>query len=98
MGTQVDRSGRLALSSAGHGRAVVPVHRHEAFLSATLFSEANPIHSVARSHLLWAEAADLIPGGFIFREQLATDYRRRSFRTAAVGPHYCRPKKVAPPN
>ena len=44
MGAQVDRPGRLALSSAGPGRAVVPVHGHEASkLTATLFSEANPI-------------------------------------------------------
>ena len=77
MGTQLDRPGRFALSSAGHGRAVVPVHGHEAFRTAPLFSEAKPIHSVARSHLLWVEVADLIPGGF--------------------GPHYCPPKRVAPP-
>ena len=64
MGAQVDRSERLALSSAGHGRAAVPVYGHEAFLTGTLFSEANPIHSVVRSHLLWVEVADLIPGGF----------------------------------
>jgi hypothetical protein len=58
MGAQVDRPGRLALSSAGPGRALVhsSVHGHEAFLTATLFSEGNPIHSVVRSHLPWVES------------------------------------------
>ena len=64
MGAQLDHPGRLALSTAGLGERSFLCMAMRLFRTAPLFSEAKPIHSVARSHLLWVEVADLIPGGF----------------------------------